>query len=51
MRSDGTELVGAVSSEEGGKALRVVADGGAIVEEEIPVQCLGTGDEGRVAAT
>jgi hypothetical protein len=32
-------------------ALRVVADGGAVVEEESPVEVLGTDDEGRVAAT
>jgi hypothetical protein len=51
LHFDGTELVGTVSSEEGGKALRVVADGGTIVEEEIPVQFLGTGDENRVPAT
>jgi dipeptidase E len=51
LHFDGTELVGGVSSEEGGRALRVFNDGGTIVEEEIPIEFLGTGDEGRVAAT
>jgi hypothetical protein len=35
----------------GSKARRVVADGGTIVEDEIPVEFLDRGDEGRVAAT
>jgi dipeptidase E len=51
LRFDGTDLVGAVSSEEGGRALKVFKDGDRIVEEDIPIDFLGTGEETRSAAT
>jgi dipeptidase E len=51
LRFDGTELVGALSSEEGGQALKVYKDGDKIVEEPIPTEFLGTGTEERKAAT